>query len=91
MLVRNAALMLGLAAATSCTNAQLAPIPPPEVARADNKLAVDGRFCTTDPDDLAFPVKLLFLIDTSSSMDAGVLRGLPLKSGSVLPIRFLTA
>lgn len=70
MLVRNAALMLGLAAATSCTNAQLAPIPPPEVARADNKLAVDGRFCTTDPDDLAFPVKLLFLIDTSSSMDA---------------------
>ena len=59
-----------LAASSSCTNAQLAPIPPPEVARADNKLAVDGRFCTTDPDDLAFPVKLLFLIDTSSSMDA---------------------
>ncbi len=54
----------------SCTNAQLEPVPPPEVARADNKLAVDGRFCTTNPDDLAFPVKLLFLIDTSSSMDA---------------------
>ncbi len=53
-----------------CTNARLEPIPPPEVARADNKLAIEGRFCTTDPDDLAFPVKLLFLIDTSSSMDA---------------------
>lgn len=53
----------------ACTNADLAPIPPPEVARADNKLAVEGRFCTTDPDDLSFPVKLLFMIDTSSSMD----------------------
>jgi hypothetical protein len=53
-----------------CTNAQLAPLPPPKTARADNKVAVDGRFCTTDPDELAFPVKLLFVIDTSTSMDA---------------------
>jgi hypothetical protein len=64
--ILGAGLILGL----SCTNAQLAPVPPPEVERADNKLAVEGRFCTTDPDDLAFPVKLMFLIDTSSSMDA---------------------
>ena len=54
----------------ACTNAQLEPVPPPEKPRADNKLAVEGRFCTTDPDDLAFPVKLLFVIDTSTSMDA---------------------
>jgi len=56
--------------ALSCTNANLEPIPPPAEGRADNKLQIDGRFCTTDPDDLAFPVKLLFVIDESSSMDA---------------------
>ncbi|MDP2342390.1 MAG: hypothetical protein Q8O67_15650 [Deltaproteobacteria bacterium] len=61
---------MGLSLGLSCTNAQLAPVPPPEVERADNKLAVEGRFCTTDPDELAFPVKLMFLIDTSSSMEA---------------------
>ncbi len=54
----------------ACTNAGLEPIPPPEEGRADNKLSVSGRFCTTDPDDLDFPVKLLFVIDESSSMDA---------------------
>jgi hypothetical protein len=37
---------------------------------ADNKLTVRGEFCTTNPDDLQFPVKVLFLIDASSSMAA---------------------
>ena len=63
-------LAAAMALASSCTNATLAPVPPPAEGRADNKLSVDGRFCTTDPDDLAFPVKLLFVIDESSSMDA---------------------
>jgi hypothetical protein len=63
-----AAVLVGVGGA--CTNAQLEPVPPPDKPRADNKLAVQGRFCTTDPDELAFPVKLLFVIDTSTSMDA---------------------
>ena len=54
----------------SCTAAKLEPVPPPAEGRADNKLAIEGSFCTTDPDNLAFPVKLLFILDTSSSMDA---------------------
>lgn len=57
-------------AGVGCTNANLEPIPPPEEGCADNKLAVNGRFCTTDPDDLNFPVKLLFVVDESSSMFA---------------------
>jgi hypothetical protein len=69
MRMRFPALCLALAG-VGCTNAELEPVPPPEVARADNKLAVEGRFCTTDPDDLEFPVKMLFVIDTSSSMDS---------------------
>jgi hypothetical protein len=54
----------------ACTDAKLEAIPPPQKARADNKLSVEGEFCTTDPDDLRFPVKLLFVIDTSTSMFA---------------------
>ncbi len=59
-----------LSQAQGCSNASLEFTPPPEAARADNKLIVNGRFCTTDPDELAFPVKLLFVIDSSSSMAA---------------------
>jgi len=62
------ALLAAAAAAGSCYEGSLEPIPPAPVERADNKLHVDGTFCTTDPDDLAFPVKLFFIIDTSQSM-----------------------
>jgi hypothetical protein len=70
LVVTVAALGVIAGATATCTNANLEPIPPPEEGRADNKLTVEGRFCTTDPDDLAFPVKLLFVVDESASMDA---------------------
>ena len=60
----SAAVVLG-----ACTRAELEPIPEPESAAADNKLEVRGEFCTTDPDDVRFPVKIAFVIDTSSSME----------------------
>lgn len=62
--------LLPLLLAAGCPAITLAPIPPPDEGRADNKLAVEGEFCTTDPDDLSFPVKILFLLDTSTSMEA---------------------
>ncbi len=34
----------------------------------DDKLAVEGRVCTSDPTELVFPVKVLFVIDSSQSM-----------------------
>ena len=43
--------LLAPLAALSCTDAKIEPVPPPEVARADNKLAIEGSFCTTNPDD----------------------------------------
>lgn len=70
LVVTVAALGAIVGSTVTCTNANLEPIPPPEEGRADNKLTVDGRFCTTNPDDLAFPVKLLFVVDESASMDA---------------------
>ena len=51
-----------------CYSGKLEPIPPAPVERADNKLSVNGTFCTTDPDELDFPVKVFFIIDTSQSM-----------------------
>ncbi|MCB9557201.1 MAG: hypothetical protein H6707_13925 [Deltaproteobacteria bacterium] len=35
----------------------------------DDKLRLSGRVCTSDPADLKFPVKVLFVIDTSQSMN----------------------
>jgi len=52
---------------TSCTDAKLVPIPKAETVQ-DNKISVTGEVCTTDPDELKFPVKLLFLIDASTSI-----------------------
>jgi hypothetical protein len=57
-----------LVGVTSCYSGTVERIPAPPQARADNKLSVSGNFCTTDPDDLLFPVKILFAIDTSQSM-----------------------
>jgi hypothetical protein len=45
-------------------------IVPPEIpTNYDDKLALSGRICTSDPSDLVFPLKVLFVIDTSQSME----------------------
>ena len=35
----------------------------------DNKLSVESSFCTEDPTTLDFPTKILFVVDTSQSMN----------------------
>jgi hypothetical protein len=63
-------LVLLLAAAAGCTERDLNPIiDQPEEVVYDNKLKLTGEICTADPDQLEFPLKVLFVIDTSSSMD----------------------
>lgn len=51
----------------SCTEAKLEPIPAPPTHR-DDKLQLDGGLCTLEPDTLVFPVRVLFVVDTSVSM-----------------------
>ena len=46
----------------SCSNAELGPY------EANITTEILGVFCTEDPQDLIFPVKILFVIDTSGSM-----------------------
>lgn len=62
MRLRAAALGLVIAAATGCTDARLfgqrAPTTP-------DKVALSGTLCTSDPTERAFPVRVLFLVDTS--------------------------
>jgi uncharacterized protein YegL len=58
-----AALVLGVA----CTNAQLVSAPTP-VEVIDNSFSVSGQFCTGPPDPTLFPVRILFVIDISGSM-----------------------
>lgn len=65
---RRLASLLAVLVAGACYEGDLEPVAQPEAERADNKLSVSGSFCTTDPDDLDFPVKILFMIDTSQSM-----------------------
>lgn len=39
-----------------------------EVAFQNDRLALTGRFCTVDPAEQSFPVKVLFLVDRSSEV-----------------------
>lgn len=53
----------------ACSKRDLNPIiEEPEQRVFDNKLKLSGEICTDDPDQLEFPLKVLFVIDTSSSM-----------------------
>ena len=65
-ILQKVVLLLAVAAMT-CTDAGL-QAKLPEVPTYDNKLALSGQFCTSPADDVAFPVKLLFVIDQSASL-----------------------
>jgi hypothetical protein len=53
----------------TCTDASLERLPPPPPSVPDNKLAVRGEVCTQDPEDLDFPLRVVFLVDCSESME----------------------
>ena len=61
------ALSAALGASGGCTEAGLEPIPKAPIYR-DDKLSVGGALCTRSPDTLTFPLKVLFVIDSSVSM-----------------------
>jgi hypothetical protein len=53
----------------SCTDVDVFETPGTGKGQQDNKLSVAGTFCTEHPDELAFPVKIMFIIDCSQSMN----------------------
>ena len=56
--------------AMGCTSQDPVKIPPVDPGKLDNRIEVSGDFCTTDPDTLNYPVKILFVVDQSSSLNA---------------------
>lgn len=58
-----------LVAAAACSDAPLLGVPPPPPSPIDNKLGIRGSFCTEDPSTVEFPVKIVFVVDTSQSMN----------------------
>ena len=51
-----------------CTKSSLEPIPPPPPPELDNLLTIRGEVCSEPPDIAPFPVKILFAIDQSASL-----------------------
>lgn len=52
----------------ACTDVKLEPIPAEKTQR-DDKIEVTGDFCTRTPESLVFPLRVLFVIDSSVSME----------------------
>jgi uncharacterized protein YegL len=62
------ALSFALALA-ACSKASLKDLPEPPDAVIDDKVEIDGEVCTQSPEDLVFPLRVLFLVDCSESME----------------------
>jgi len=61
--------LLSLLFLVACTEAALVTPPGGDPGVRDNKLKLTGRICTTDATDVVAPLKVLFVIDTSGSMN----------------------
>jgi hypothetical protein len=53
--------------AASCSDPPLVR-PPPPIDITNNELELEGQVCPSPPSDAVFPVKILFLVDTSGSL-----------------------
>ncbi|MFT7623466.1 MAG: hypothetical protein ACI9WU_002649 [Myxococcota bacterium] len=60
-------LVLGVLLISGCTNVKLELIPDP-IFDKDDKLEVQGAFCTSSPQTLKFPLRVMFIVDASESM-----------------------
>jgi len=69
MKARSRFAMAVLLAASACSDPDLFRAEGLGEAPLDNKLAVESSFCTQDPTTLEFPTKILFVVDTSQSMN----------------------
>jgi hypothetical protein len=68
MALAAALLVVAALGAPACTDADVFETPGVGKSQQDNKLQVRGNFCTEHPDELNFPVKIMFIIDCSQSM-----------------------
>jgi len=62
-------LFIGVFLLGACTNAKLEKMPAKAPLQRDDKLAISGELCTLDPETLTFPLRVLFVVDSSVSME----------------------
>ena len=55
-------------AVTACSRSKLVEIPPDPPPPRDDRITIKGDFCTRSPGELAFPLRVLFVVDVSDSM-----------------------
>ncbi len=60
--------LLGAWSAGACTEVGLQPLTHESAVVYDDELRVTGEVCASAPEDTVFPVKVLFVVDTSDSM-----------------------
>ncbi len=61
--------LLGAAFLAGCSDAQLVQRPPEQAAPLDNRLSIHTTVCLNTPGEVIFPLKIVFVMDTSGSMD----------------------
>ncbi len=68
-LIASIPILLLSAQLLTCTEASIEGLPPPPPPDVDNKVSVSGKVCMQRPEDLIFPVRVVFLVDCSESME----------------------
>jgi len=63
-----AACALAACALVACSRAALEPTPPPPAPETDHLISIRGRVCGEPPSEEAFPIKVLFVVDQSTSL-----------------------
>jgi len=61
-------LALLVAGALACTDSPVEVVSDIEIPQVDDQLLIRGQVCTDPPGDADFPVKIMFVIDSSGSM-----------------------
>jgi len=67
-MVLSLVLLTMVAGLTGCTNTDVEVEETMEIAEVDDQLLIRGTVCTDAPEDSDFPVKIMFIIDSSGSM-----------------------
>jgi len=67
-MIRGLLCAVGAALYIGCTGAGIEPLDEEQTEKVDDLLTVAGTICTSDPDEVVFPVKIMVVVDSSGSM-----------------------
>lgn len=68
MNIRRSSAGLLVLCSMACSEAGLQPVDRAVASLVDDRLDIEGRVCTSPPSEQVFPVKIMFIVDSSGSM-----------------------